>query len=47
VVEASGATGKAIRAVAQADLAKRATNTAKKTWRDSVQAFRDGMKDDE
>ncbi|HEY5432183.1 MAG TPA: hypothetical protein VIL06_02100 [Coriobacteriia bacterium] len=47
VVGASGATGKAIRAVAQADLAKRATNTAKRTWRDSVQAFRDGMKDDE
>lgn len=47
MIGASGATGKAIRAVAQADLAKRATRTARKTWRDSVQAFRDGMKDDE
>jgi sporulation protein YlmC with PRC-barrel domain len=47
VVGASGATGKAIRAVAQADLAKRATSKARNTWRDSVRAFRDGMKDDE
>jgi uncharacterized protein YrrD len=47
VVNASGATGRAIRGVAQADLTKRATDKAKRTWRDSVQAFRDGMKDDE
>jgi PRC-barrel domain len=47
VVGASGATGRAIRTVAQADIPKRAAERAKRTWRDSVKAFRDGMKDEE
>jgi len=47
VVNASGATGRAIRAVTEAELAQRATDKAKRTWRDTVDAFRDGMKDDE
>lgn len=47
VVDASGAAGRAIRAVSEADLPKRAVSSVKRTWRDSVKAFRDGMKDDE
>ena len=46
VVGASGATGRAIRAVTEAELAQRAADKAKRTWRDTVDAFRDGMKDD-
>jgi sporulation protein YlmC with PRC-barrel domain len=47
VVDASGATGRAIRAVTEADLAKRAAEKAKRTWRETRDAFREGMKDDE
>lgn len=46
VVEASGAAGRTIRAAADSDVTRRATRKVKRTWSDSVQAFRDGMKDD-
>jgi sporulation protein YlmC with PRC-barrel domain len=47
VVGASGATGRAIRAVADSDISKRAADRAKRTWRDTAKAFREGMKGDE
>lgn len=46
VVEASGAAGRTIRAAAESDVARRATRGVRRTWRDSVRAFREGMKDD-
>lgn len=46
IVGASGATGRAIKAVADSDIAKRTADRAKRTWRESAKAFRDGMKDD-
>jgi len=46
VVGASGATGRAIRAVTDADVAKRTAAKAKRTWRDTMDAFREGMKED-
>jgi uncharacterized protein YrrD len=46
VIDASGATGRAIRAVKEVDLAKNTAEKAKRTWRDTVDAFREGMKDD-
>jgi sporulation protein YlmC with PRC-barrel domain len=46
IVGASGATGCAIKAVADSEVTKRATDRAKRTWRESAKAFRDGMKDD-
>lgn len=46
VIEASGAAGRTIRAAAESDVTRRATSKVKRTWRDSVDAFRDGMKDD-
>lgn len=46
VVSASGAAGRAIKAAKDAQIGERAARTAGKTWRDTVDAFRDGMKDD-
>jgi sporulation protein YlmC with PRC-barrel domain len=46
IVGASGATGRAIRVVTDSEIAKRATDRAKRTWRESAKAFREGMKGD-
>ena len=47
VVAASGATGRAIKAVADSDIAGKTAARVKGTWRDTVKAFREGMKDDD
>ena len=47
VVGASGAAGRTIKAAVDAEVTKRATRTVKRAWRHSVEAFREGMKDDE
>jgi sporulation protein YlmC with PRC-barrel domain len=47
VVAASGATGRAIKAVADSKVAEKTAKRVKGTWRDSVEAFREGMKGDE
>jgi sporulation protein YlmC with PRC-barrel domain len=47
VVKASGATGRAIKAVGDANIAERAVKRAGKTWSDSVKAFREGMNGEE
>jgi uncharacterized protein YrrD len=47
VVAASGAAGRAIKAVADSNIAEKAAARVKGTWRDTVKAFREGMKDDE
>jgi len=46
VVSASGAAGRAIKAVSDSKVAEKTTARVKSTWRDSVKAFRDGMKDE-
>jgi sporulation protein YlmC with PRC-barrel domain len=46
VVAASGATGRVIKAAADAEVAQRTVRRVRNTWRDSVKAFREGMKDD-
>jgi hypothetical protein len=46
VVDASGAAGRAIKAVKDSKVAGKVTRKAGKTWSDTVKAFRDGMKDD-
>jgi hypothetical protein len=46
VVAASGAAGRAIKAVSDAKIAERATKRARTTWSDTVKAFKDGMKDE-
>jgi uncharacterized protein YrrD len=46
VVAASGAAGRAIKAVADAKVTKAATRRVKGTWSDTLKAFREGMKDD-
>lgn len=47
VVGASAAAGRAIKAVADAKVAEKTVKRVKNTWRDSVKAFHDGMRDDE
>jgi hypothetical protein len=47
VVKASGAAGRAIKAVGDAKVAERAAKRAGKTWRDAVEAFREGMNGEE
>jgi sporulation protein YlmC with PRC-barrel domain len=47
VVTASGAAGKAIKVVADSKVAEKTAKRVKGTWRDTVTAFRDGMKDDD
>jgi len=46
VVKASGVAGRAIKAVKDSNVAENVTKAAGTTWRDTVQAFKDGMKDD-
>lgn len=46
VVGSSGAAGRAIRAVSQADLGRKAGKRVTRTWRDTVDAFKEGMKED-
>ena len=46
VLKASGAAGRAVRVVKDSGVAKKAAKSVGSTWRDTVQAFRDGMKDD-
>lgn len=46
VVAASGAAGRAIKAVSDARVAQKAAKRVRSTWRDSVNAFKDGMKDE-
>lgn len=46
VVGASGAAGRAIKAVTDAKVAEKTVDRVKGTWRDSIKAFKDGMKDD-
>jgi hypothetical protein len=46
VIAASHATGRAIKAVSDAKVAEKAVHRVRSTWRDSVAAFREGMKDD-
>ncbi len=46
IVGASGATGRAIKAVTDSEIAKSAADRAKRTWRESARAFREGMKGD-
>lgn len=46
VVGASGAAGRTIKAAKESDVTKRAARTVRRTWRDSVDAFHNGMKDD-
>lgn len=47
LVEGSGAAGRAIRAVADADIAKKVARRAKSTWAETAKAFKQGMKGDE
>ena len=47
VVAASGAAGRAIKKVNDSKVAEKAAARVKGTWRDTVQAFRDGMNDDD
>lgn len=47
VVRAGGATGKAIKAVKDSQIAEKAARTVGSTWRESVKAFREGAKKDE
>jgi hypothetical protein len=46
VVRASTAAGRAIKVVKESDVAGKAARKAGATWRDSVKAFKDGMKGD-
>ncbi len=46
VVAAGAATGRAIKAVKDSQVVEKAARSVGSTWRDSVKAFRDGMKDD-
>lgn len=45
VMAASGATGRAIKAAADAKVVERTAKRVRNTWRDSVKAFREGMDD--
>lgn len=47
VVRAGGAAGKAIKAVKESQLADKAARSVGTTWRDTVKAFKDGMKDED
>jgi hypothetical protein len=47
VVAAGEATGRAIKAVKDSRVVEKAARSVGGTWRDSIQAFKDGMKDDE
>jgi hypothetical protein len=47
VVRAGGAAGKAIRSVKESQLAEKAVRSVGTTWRDTVKAFKDGMKDED
>lgn len=47
VVAASGATGRAIKAVADAKVAERTVKRVRSTWRDTIKAFKEGMKDED
>lgn len=47
VVAASGATGRAIKAVADAKVAERTAKRVRTTWRDTIKAFKDGMSEDD
>jgi hypothetical protein len=47
VINASGATGRAIKAAKESRIPERAAHKAGKTWHDSVKAFREGMNGDE
>ena len=47
VVRAGAATGRAIKAVKDSKVAEKAARSVGATWRDSIKAFKDGMKDDE
>jgi hypothetical protein len=46
VVQASSAAGRAIKAVKESQVAEKAVRRVGSTWRDSVKAFKDGMKDE-
>jgi hypothetical protein len=46
LVEASRATGRAIRAVKDAQVAEKATHRVRSTWRDTVKAFKEGRDGD-
>lgn len=46
VVAAGAATGRAIKAVKDTKVVEKATSSVSSTWRDSVKAFKDGMKDE-
>jgi uncharacterized protein YrrD len=47
VVAASGATGRAIKAVSDAKVAERTAKRVRTTWRDTIKAFKEGMSDDD
>ena len=47
VVSAGSAAGRAIKAVKDTQIAEKAARSVGATWRDSVKAFKDGMKDDD
>jgi predicted secreted protein len=47
VIAASGATGRAIKAVADSEVAKKTAKRLKGAWRESVKGFREGMKGDD
>lgn len=47
VVAAGSAAGRAIKAVKDSQIAEKAARRVGSTWRDSIKAFKDGMKDDE
>jgi sporulation protein YlmC with PRC-barrel domain len=46
VIEASGAAGRTIKAVAESEVPRKAARAVRRTWRDTVKGFREGMKDD-
>jgi len=47
VVKAGGAAGRAIKAVKDSEIAEKAARSVGATWRETMKAFKDGMKGDE
>jgi hypothetical protein len=47
VVRASGAAGRAIKAVKDSNVAEQTARRVGSTWRDTIKAFKDGLKEDE
>jgi len=46
IIDASRATGRAIKSVRDADVAGKTAHRVKSTWRDTITAFREGMEDE-